>query len=686
MQIHTQRKIAILFTLFILSACSSTEKKQDPENFEPKQLQRSYLYGKNETTLENTGASKEVSIPQKEEFRMLKSMTPKTQKVTNREVDVFFRKDTQKVKFAANNMPTEEFIHYVFGEILKTNYVVAPDIKGDPQQLTLNINKELSKTEAFKMISELFARNNITIDFESNTFFFQKSALSKAKAVIGIGNTISSIPQTSGQILQIIPLKYGIKLSVERTLRKMIEGELTPDVEQSSIFILSNRLNIVRAIELINLLDVPANRSKHIGLLSLNYISTEEYLMQMSNVLQSDGIEVGVGYQQLKNVLLVPLPHIGAIAAFAPDEDLLNRVRYWSSIIDQPSRGDNEQYFVYTPRYARASDMGDSVGQLLTLGRPANRRNRAGTGTNASQIQSQEQSNNQQTSFSAENVSFVVDERTNALIFNTTGNVYNRLLPLLDRLDVLPKQILLEVMIAEVTLTDEFQYGVEWALRNNSEISGGGSFGSFTDAIGSTNFTWVDQSTSRITASYFTQNRFVDVLSNPTILVRDGVAASINVGTQIPIEAGTIVNQGVTTANVEYRDTGVEVSVTPTVNAQDVVIMSIRLNISNTVQETAGSTTPSIFQRALNTEAVVTTGQTVILGGLISENNSDADTKVPVLGDLPVIGEVFSGKNNILSKTELVMLVTPRVLESNEEWQKLLTDFQNQMENIRFVQ
>lgn len=685
MEIKIQKVTGTLVLLLTLAGCSTTEP--DREKFEPTHIGKSYLYDENAKKQEVRGNVEQQQQEKEQGFKRLESIDSDKRNVVTRKAIDYFEANEETVTFAAESMPVANFIHYIFGEILKANYVVGPEVKSDKQNLTLNVSEPVSKAQVYDMVAEVLSRNQVSIDFESNTFFFQKAALSKAKAAIGIGNTIESIPKTNGQILQIIPLQYGIKLAVERTLGKMIDAEITADVEQSSLFVLSDRLNVVRAIELVNLLDVPANRGKHIGLLSLKFISTEDYLSQIADVLRSEGIVLGIGYEQYKNVLLVPLPQVGAIAVFSPDEELLNRVRYWSSILDQPSKGENSQYFVYTPNFARAADIGESVGQLLTIGSPSVRKNRTSTGANAQQLQASEQQGEaQKSTFNSENVSFVVDERSNSLIFRTTGTVYNNLLPLLNTLDILPKQIILEVMIAEVTLSDEFRYGVEWALRNNSEISGFGSFGSFTQAIGSTNFTWLGDSTSEVTASFFRENSFVNVISNPSLLVRDGVAASINVGTQIPVQAGTVVDDGVTSTNVQYRDTGVDVSVTPTVNAQGVVIMTINLNISNTVAATADSSTPSIFQRTLSTEAVVTSGQTVVLGGLISENTSDSDTKVPLLSELPLVGEAFKGKSKTSTKTELVMLVTPKVLESNEEWQKLLSDFQSQVQNVRFSQ
>jgi general secretion pathway protein D len=403
--------------------------------------------------------------------------------------------------------------------------------------------------------------------------------------------------------------------------------------------------------------------------------------------MNNEGLPIGINQDPNKNILLVPIEHIGSVAVFATSEELLNRVKYWANVMDQPSRGENQQFFVYNPTYARASDLGDSISGLLALGaRTGNiAANNESTGVNASELASQQQTGPQ--AVRGAEISFVVDERTNSIIFSTSGSKYQTLLPLLEKLDVLPKQVLLEVLIAEVALEGDFRFGVEFAIRNSSDVtvsnlsSDGVGTGLFIGSGGA--------NTNQILSAFSQSSSFINTLSNPSILVRDGVSATINVGTDIPTLAGTTTDglNGIT-QNVIYRQTGVNATVTPTVNAQGIVIMEIDLQISNQFNtETPGPiASPTIFERELTTEVVVQSGQTVLLGGLISEDNTIGETKVPILGDIPGIGKLFKSQNEEKSKTELVLLVTPKVVESNDQWDKLLRDFQNGLENIQIIQ
>jgi len=167
--------------------------------------------------------------------------------------------------------------------------------------------------------------------------------------------------------------------------------------------------------------------------------------------------------------------------------------------------------------------------------------------------------------------------------------------------------------------------------------------------------------------------------------VRDGVQANMSVGTDIPTIGTTTINPGTETRSttVEYRKTGVELSVTPTINAQGLVVLQIDQSISNTLEGSTASGSPSIFERSVNTEVLAQSGQTVMLAGLMSENTSKTNTKVPLLGDLPLLGWLFQGEKNSSTKTELIILITPRVIDQPEQWQNIRQKLDSGMQHLK---
>ena len=600
---------------------------------------------------------------------------------------------------SADSMPLADFLHYVFGELLNVNYVIDEGLKGDTKPITLNIRDKISPRRLMQLSQELLSQRNIQISYDDDLYFVHpmKSG-AKGDVVTAIGSNPAAVPRTAQQILQVVPLKYGVRLSIERTLRQLVGAEITPDFDQGALFIKGKREDVLRALELVKMLDVPSNRGRYIGLLSLTYISGADFADQVASLLANEGIPVGAssgssssgGNSSGKSLSIVPIEQIGAVAVFASEGYMLDRVRYWAEMVDRPSQGTNLQYFIYHPRYARASDLGDSLSALISGTSSGSAASKTKTDASSSQVSAKETTGqapsvSRKTGAKNDNLSFVVDERANALIFQATGADYQALLPLIQKLDVLPRQVMLDITIAEVTLSDEFKYGVEWAF-NKGDFSMGTKgalgvedFGGFSAIL--------TGASGEISANFYENNRLVNVLSRPTLLVRDGVAASITVGTEISV-VGSTTSDPITgdrqTTSSTYRKTGVNVSVTPSINAQGIVIMEIDQSISNTVTGTSGASgNPDIFERGLKTEVVAQSGQTVLLGGLISENGNNNITKTPGVASIPLIGELFKGTEKSSSRTELVMLITPRVVERTDQWDELTDSFERGLRNLK---
>jgi general secretion pathway protein D len=366
-------------------------------------------------------------------------------------------------------------------------------------------------------------------------------------------------------------------------------------------------------------------------------------------------------------------------------------VQYWAAILDKPAKGPSKRYFTFTPTNARASDIFQSMAGLLGQATTASGENRNQTQSrnplNGQQLVSTQNAPNpnQSTSIASENVNIVVDERSNSLILYCTGAEYQKIQPLLSKLDILPKQVLLDIMIAEVTLQGEFRLGVEWALRKNGV--------SYTTqgAFGATSFAGLaltlNEESGVLNAAALASNSLVKIVSNPTLLVRDGVTASINVGSDIAVIGDTtidpIIGQRQTVAT-EYRKTGVDVSITPTINASDTIIMDVAQTISNTVPGSSGAAgNPDIFERALSTQVVAQSGQTIMLAGLISEDRSSNNQGIPLLKDVPILGELARGRSQTTQKTELVMLITARVISRPDLWDEINSGFFEGLDSLR---
>ena len=690
---HTPKLILLFVSVMLLAGCASEPTKNDTKQ-EKFKINDSYLASANGDTSSSDSVQQKPASQTSQVYDSLTSL-PTSERVPPQQTNLASQFSTERmVSAAAKKIPLEDFIHYSFGEVLGVNYLIDKNLVSSEQTVTLNVAESISERNFFEVIARLLDSNKVDILYENDVYFLhEKSTENNKSMVFGIGASTSSVPMTNDEIIQVVPLKYGIKISVERTLNQLVDAKFTADFEQSALFIRGKRENILRALDIVRLLDAPANRGKYVGLLHLTFIGIDDFSEQVSQLLENEGVPISIGKHNNKNVVIVPLPQIDSLVIFSSHQQGLSRVRYWAKLLDKPSLSETKQYFIYHPRYARASDIGESLAPLVAArsgGSSSGTSSRsAGSNNNNNETTGQVPSTKSKVGAQTDILTFVVDERSNAIVFYTTGKEYQTLIPLIGRLDVLPKQVLLDIIIAEVTLTDEFSLGVEFAIKNGDIGLPGGipTAGALFGSSKTGGTLSIGGADGGIVATALQTNQYVNVLSNPSLLVRDGVTATMSVGTEISVVGSTVSDDtgsgDKSVTNVEYRKTGVEISVTPTVNAQGIVIMEIEEKISNQVKGSSGAgDNPSIFERAIKTEVVAESGQTIILAGLVSSDVSTNDDGVPFLKDIPWLGSLFKTESRSNTKTELVMLVTPKVIHRTDQWQQISQSFERGLSNI----
>jgi len=595
-------------------------------------------------------------------------------------------------------MPTRNFLNYVFGELLKVNYLIVEGTPGLDDPVTFNAQKAVSSKQLFKLVGEFLATRSISVVEKEGMFFVgPANARTQQGLPIGYGRNPADVPDVPGSIFQIIPLRYGMNSALTSGIQRLTTlSEFYPETAWDAYVVIAPRREILRVLDLVQLFDRPSAKGSRIGLITLTYIGADEFIKQASALLSNEGIAMGT--QSLLS--LVPLERLGGVVAFSSSDAVLERLEFWAKQLDRPGEGPTERYFVYQPRFARAADLGESISSLLG-GSAATRGNnsrdtRSALGSPASSVATAETVLRRDSevggsggsgaamsnSFSSSGVMLSIDSRSNSLIFFTTGSRYEALLPMIRRLDIPPKQIVLEAMIAEVSLTGEFSNGVEFAFREGKLLGGTqGGLGLPSGGLGLTyDLGLGDQIRMRLQAS----DARVNVLSSPILVVKDGVGAAIQVGNDVPTVGATTSDptqseRVVTT--VLYRKTGLNLSITPSVNAEGSVLLQITQSTTTTVPGSSGvQGAPIFFQRSVSTEVVAVSGQTIFLAGLRSESDSTTNARVPLLGALPLVGKVFSSDTRRREKTELVVLITPRLIENSTEWQEVMNSLRGSMQ------
>jgi general secretion pathway protein D len=311
--------------------------------------------------------------------------------------------------------------------------------------------------------------------------------------------------------------------------------------------------------------------------------------------------------------------------------------------------------------------------------------------SNPRQNRSSTQANNRtQNTNATQGPRITADVATNALLIYSTEEEFRQIGEVIDRLDLAPDQVMIEATIAEVVLNDQLKYGVQWflntrdggtvAFSSGSDTTTPSAFPGFSYRFVGTNVRAVLNALSQVTD--------VTVVSTPQIMTLDNKTATLQVGDQVPVITQSA--QGTTTSDarvvntVQYRDTGVLLTVTPRIGQGEMV----QIDVSQEVSEVAGTTSsgidsPTIQQRRFKSEVSIQSGQSVALGGLIRTRQSVGDTRVPGLGAIPLFGNIFRTRDNSARRTELIIFLTPRIVRSAQDASEVTTELRAKMRRLR---
>src|SRR5436309_3235159 len=308
---------------------------------------------------------------------------------------------------------------------------------------------------------------------------------------------------------------------------------------------------------------------------------------------------------------------------------------------------------------------------------------------------------------------FIADETTNAVIVTTTPRLWADVEPTIRSLDKMPRQVLIEVLVAEITLNDDTRLGIDWALRGSSgsvpfrvaqqsiqtssppsittptgfEALGAATAIAGLPGAGLTAFTFTSDKFFAMLNALASDNR-VNVVSSPHVMTSENKKAIINVSQSVPIITGqqtstvstpgatagttsTTITTGGVNQTIEYRDAGVILTVTPRIGERGTVALDIKQEVNSVGPAVAPTNSPSFLKREAETSVVLLNNQTLVLGGLIQDKRTITERGLPFLSKIPVLGYLFGFKENQLEKSELILLITPRVVGTPIDAQRI---------------
>jgi general secretion pathway protein D len=412
---------------------------------------------------------------------------------------------------------------------------------------------------------------------------------------------------------------------------------------------------------------------------------------------------------------VVPLERLNSVLVVTPRAAYIDEAKAWLDKIDRPGASASEpQLFVFPVQNGSAAHLANVLSGLFGTGTSQNPAtpnsgvapalaqgagvmggNAAGGGGAGAALNPNAGRSNVQgagitTVNFASGLRVMADGINNAVLIYGTAAEYAKVEATLKRLDVPPSQVLIEASIVEVTLNDDLQYGLQWAFSEQKDggIGRGVLSRAAGAALGSTpagfSYTWATSSGDvRAVLNALADKSLVKVISSPSLMVMDNHTASIAVGTQQPVQSGqTVTTGGNISSNIQYKDTGVNLSVTPSVNSGNMVSMQLNQSVTDVGSIDAATGQRSFLQRQIGSKVAVRSGETIVLGGLIRDNSTVGRTGIPFLSDIPILGNLFGTSSKNSGRTELLVMITPRVVRSDQEIKDLANDVRERMKGL----
>ena len=655
-----------------------------------------------------------------------------------------------------------EIIH-IIAQQLRLTYTIDPDVKGT---VTINSAEPLRAEDLLPIFHQILRMNGAVAVRTGNLYHIMPIKDGK-----GLARPVGQNREDSFA-LQVIPVRFFAVAEMKRVLTPFLQpgGEIVENPRGNFLIVMDLPSNIQRLVEIADLIDVQVFAGTRMEIYQPKVASAEELGQEMTKVMQS--FASSAPQAESFAAEFIALPRINQLLVISHSEAAWTYAKRWLDRIDVVAEGPGRRIFIYPVENGKATDLADVLNQAL--GQPSTGRrdstrtlqdlhrsatggtgsstgqSSTGTGSGFGSSSSFGQQSRPMGAYAAvpvpgqgvppavvappqppagqapgaarppqaqqqqqqEQLRIVADPATNSLIVYGTVQEFQNVKNILKDLDAIPRQVLLDVLIAEVTLSDNESLGVDYEIlaRNPSSIFGqkfpsAGALRTLGDLFpatgafgGGVSGVFGGKDIKAFVNALQSDSRF-KVLSSPSILATDNRPARIQVGSQEPVATGTVSTPISTTSTgsatgfatsstIQYQNTGRIVTIIPQVNSLGLVNLQILAEVSQinpdaSVQLGTAGSFPSFDIRQAETTAVVQDGDTLVIGGIIADNRSRSRTGIPYLMDIPVIGRFFGSTTNKIDRTELIMLLTPHVIRSRDQAQQVTEDFKKSLSSLR---
>ena len=630
-----------------------------------------------------------------------------------------------EVSLVFNSAPLLDVLS-AFGDLLGFNFVADSDLRG---VVTLNLNSKMTRRELWNTFDRMVYLAGAGVKVEDSLL----RVMALNKFAMQPDNRSGKGAKTEIYYRQLI---NATSTEVSRQIRGFLgTGAIIADLTRpNAIMVCDSSENMPKLRELVEYLDRNGKADWPRAVVPCNHILPTKVALELQEILPVLGLKIHKSSDRTDQpgaVYVVGLDRMRLMVISAATQEAVNLIKEWVGLLDSAGSDDQESVFVYKVRHNKAAHLSRALSiifetqgtaltidantgntRMETINSPTQRRTSGTirTTTPSSTVNAgTAMETDQNSKVFGQPVRVFADGVLNRLVIRCTPRTYASIKALLDKLDVVPAQVLLQVLMVEVTLTESTQFGLEFsgtATHNGKNMSFGTNYPNTNTGTYLSPFT-TDQNGNTVVASGPSrqggatfaitdpndpQNRFgyiraqagnglVKVISSPQLLVSSHTEASINVGQSVPFISSSLTNasssNGNISSNYQYRDVGVILKVTPYVTSTDLITLEISQEMSSAVANTItpGIDSPVFSARKLDTSMTIANGQTMVLGGLIQENTKDNLDSVPIINQIPLLKRLLGSTNAAVERTEVLVLITGYIVNEHSEIETLINRY-----------
>ncbi|MEQ8733640.1 MAG: secretin N-terminal domain-containing protein [Rhodospirillaceae bacterium] len=576
----------------------------------------------------------------------------------------------QNISINFEGVALPAFINTVFGELLNLTFEIDSAVLSREQLVTLRTAEPATPDSFYQLVTQVLANYGISIAYQNGVYRVIENAQAQTEIPRIIrSRAFSNVPGDMRPVFYYATVDNIRVQTMQNWLSLTLRGRLDILIVpfSNALILLGTGEDIAAALDLIEILDQPTLAGSRSLKISPAYWSVDRLTTQLLEVLQAEGYSIERGSNSVASIKLIPVQALNTIIVFATSEQNLRHVTNWAAELDQPGQTINTSgVFYHQIRNTNAEEVAALISQVLGT---------SGEGT---------VTDGEQTTVQAAKNSVVVDTSRNAIIFQGTAEQYSQFRSLADQMDKAPYEVLIEATVAEVTLDQGQSLGA--VLNFDDTASASNSF-TIESSEGLAVNLIRDNGSFTASLNAAADESRVSILSSPRLVAASGKTATMQVGTQVPIITtqqtapdGSTNGTSNILQQVQYRNTGVVLTISPVVNSSQRVELTIQQEVSDAqANDTSGIQSPLILTRGFSTTLSIDDGETVLLAGLISENFSKGNNGIPYLKDIPLLGNLFKNQSQGLNRTELIVLLTPYIID-NRDTSRLVRDaFRSQL-------